>query len=175
MKKIVPIAVGLALIAVWLFLLLRHPGPGSRSAQTSAARPLAPEFALAGLDGRNLALSNYRGKIILLDFWATWCAPCQTEIPLFVEWQKQYGQRGFQVIGISMDDGPQPVRAFYREFRIDYPVALGNVKVAEDYGGILGLPVNLLIDREGRIAVKYAGTTDLPGMEKQIQSLLAEP
>jgi peroxiredoxin len=198
-KKIVPIAVVIILAGLWLYLLLRpgfhpskpkagllgtpfHPSKPkagllgtplpARSSPTSADRPRAPEFSLTALNGRNLTLSDYRGKVILLDFWATWCAPCQAEIPRFVAWQSQYGQRGLQVIGISMDDTAGPVRAFYGKFGINYPVALGNTKVAEDYGGILGLPVNFVIDRTGRIYSKRAGTTDLAVVENEIQSLL---
>jgi thiol-disulfide isomerase/thioredoxin len=172
-KKAILLAIGVLVAGGWLFLLLRPyhaPQP-----QGVPGRPLAPEFSLTDLEGRKLALSGYRGKVILLDFWATWCAPCQTEIPLFVEWQKRYSPRGLQVIGISMDDSAPPVRAFYGKLGINYPVALGSVKVAEDYGGILGLPVNLVIDRSGRIAARHDGMTDLPGLEKEIQALLPAP
>jgi len=166
------IAVVIVLLGLWLFLFLKKPRHSLHSSTATSGYPAAPQFSLAGLDGRTVALSDYRGKVVLLDFWATWCAPCQAEIPRFVEWQSRYGTKGLRVIGISMDDGPGPVRAFRDRFGIDYPVALGNLKVAEDYGGILGLPVNLVIDRNGRIAAKFTGATDLMRLEKQILSLL---
>ncbi len=135
-------------------------------------RPLAPDFSLVDLQGRRVSLADYKGKVVLLDFWATWCVPCETEIPRLVEWQEKYRAQGLQVIGISMDDSPEPVSKFYRQFRINYPVALGTEKVARAYGGILGLPVNLLIDRDGRIQAKYTGETDLHNLQQEIERLL---
>src|ERR1019366_2449465 len=107
------------------------------------------------LDGKPLSLSDYRGKVVLLDFWAAWCVPCRAEIPHFVEFQNKYREQGLQVVGSSMDDGANPVRQFYQQFKMNYPVALGTDKVAEAYGGVLGLPVTFLIGRDGRIAAKY--------------------
>ncbi|HWX91601.1 MAG TPA: TlpA disulfide reductase family protein [Terriglobales bacterium] len=80
--------------------------------------------------GGQLALSAYRGKVILLDFWATWCDPCRDQTPGFVDLQTKFGDRGFQVIGVSMDDGPEPVRDFYQRFKMNYPVVMGNAKIA---------------------------------------------
>lgn len=116
---------------------------------TEAGAELAPDFTLKSLDGTPLRISDYRGKVILLDFWATWCAPCQDEIPRFVEWQSKYRDRGLQVIGLSMDDSPEPVKNFVRKFRMNYPVAIGTQDVASKYGGIFGLPVNIVIDCSG--------------------------
>lgn len=135
---------------------------------SGAGTELAPNFTLKALDGAPLRLSDFRGKVILLDFWATWCAPCQEEIPRFVEWQRRYGEGGLQVIGLSMDDGPKPVQKFSREFGMNYPVALGTQAVASQYGGIFGLPVNIVIGRDGKIKAKHLGMYDLTLLEREL-------
>jgi cytochrome c biogenesis protein CcmG/thiol:disulfide interchange protein DsbE len=150
---------------------------GRRAAQKpkpAASGNVAPDFALTDLDGRKLILSDYRGKVVLLDFWATWCGPCRTEIPHFVEMQNKYGPEGFQVIGISMDDA-KPVRGFYQEYKLNYPVAVGDDKLADRFGGVLGLPVNFIIDRQGRIHAKYLGATDVSVFDEAVKDLLAKP
>ncbi len=168
---------GIALLALVIGLAASQrsqpPAAKSESRSATTARPQAPQFSLVDLDGHPLHLADYRGKVILLDFWATWCVPCETEIPRFIAWQDKYGPQGFQVIGLSMDDDAQPVRAFSRKFRMNYPVAMANEKVAEAYGGILGLPANFVIDRDGRIYAKHVGTTDLPTLEREITKRLA--
>jgi thiol-disulfide isomerase/thioredoxin len=127
---------------------------------TSAVHPSAPEFSITTIDGKQLDLASYRGKVVLLDFWATWCGPCREETPRFVELQNQYGSQGFQMIGVSMDDTAEPVRQFYRDFHMNYPVALGGARLGELYGGVLGLPIAFLIDRDGRILSQHVGATD---------------
>ncbi len=130
---------------------------------------VAPDFSLQDLNGQPLELANYRGKVVLLDFWATWCTPCRGEDPSFVEFQNKYREQGLQVIGISMDDGPKPVREFYQEFKMNYPVALGNEKVAKAYGGVLGL-ADHLPDRPRRPScgkVCWRGANDRPGSGDQ--------
>jgi thiol-disulfide isomerase/thioredoxin len=134
----------------------------------------APDFSLTDLEGRKLNLADYREKVILLDFWATWCVPCQTEIPHFIEWQKKYGDQGFHVIGISMDDDEKAARKFVKRYKFNYPAAMGTEKLANSYGGILGLPANLIIDREGRIVAKHVGETDLAVLEAEIRSQLEQ-
>jgi peroxiredoxin len=140
--------------------------------QLEAGTELAPDFTLKAIDGTSLRLSDYRGKVILLDFWATWCAPCQEEIPRFVEWQNEYRDRGLQVIGVSMDDSPEPVQKFSREFRMNYPVAIGTQDIASQYGGILGLPVNFVIGRDGRIKAKHLGMYDLMLLTRELNEQL---
>ena len=132
----------------------------------------APSFAIKTTDGKRIALSEYQGKVILLNFWATWCGPCQTEMPRFVRFQREYSARGFQVIGISMDDSDAPVRTFISKLKLNYPISMGDAKLAESYGGILGLPITLLIDRTGRIAKRYEGAVDLDAMQHDIERLL---
>jgi len=152
------------LLAAVAFVAIVHRRSPPRGAQGS----LAPDFTLQTLDGAPLRLSDYHGKVVLLDFWATWCAPCREEIPRFVDWQRRYGAQGLQVIGVSMDDSAGPVQKFNREFGINYPVALGNQEVASRYGGILGLPVNIVIGRDGRIVSKHLGMANLSQLEQEL-------
>lgn len=124
------------------------------------------------MDGKQLSLSSYRGKVVLLDFWATWCVPCREEIPHFAELQQKYGDRGLQIIGVSMDDSSDPVGLFYQQFHMTYPVVMGNARIGELYGGVLGLPIAFLIDRDGHIHAKHIGATDASIFEKEIGGLL---
>jgi cytochrome c biogenesis protein CcmG, thiol:disulfide interchange protein DsbE len=167
------IALVLGAVVVVYFERLPH----SLSAVSSGAtkHQLAPDFTLPTPDGRDLQLSSYRGKVVLLDFWATWCDPCREEIPHFVELQQKYGNRGLQIIGVSMDDSPEPVRPFYQRFHMNYPVVMGTAKTGELYGGILGLPISFLIGRDGRIYAKHIGATDASVFEREIKHLIETP
>ena len=167
--------IGMVLVAVCLGIyFLEHSSRRSAPRAAPANRSLAPDFSLPDLTGQPLSLSTYRGKVVLLDFWATWCDPCREEVPLFVELQSKYRTRGFQILGVSMDDGPEPVRDFCQHFKINYPVVMGNAKIGELYGGVLGLPIAFLIGRDGRIYGKHIGATDITVFEKEIISLLQE-
>ncbi len=137
-----------------------------------AGRPLAPDFTLTDLGGKPLTLSSYRGKVVLLDFWATWCDPCRDEIPRFIALQDKYRDRGLQIVGVSMDDTAEPVREFQERFRMNYPVVMGSARIGELYGGILGLPVAFLIGPDGRICSKHFGETDIAVFEKETETLL---
>ena len=158
--------------AVGLILLFAAVAIFSATRRRSEQHPPAPDFNLAQLNGAPLQLSSYRGKVVLLDFWATWCVPCREETPHLVELQRKYGDRGLQVIGVSMDDSPDPVREFYQQFHMNYPVVMGNAKTGELYGGVLGLPIAFAIDRDGKIYKKHIGATDPTVFEKDIQGLL---
>jgi cytochrome c biogenesis protein CcmG/thiol:disulfide interchange protein DsbE len=162
----------LIILAAFAASLLEQHFRSSQLRSPSIERKVAPDFSLPDLNGGQLTLSSYRGKVVLLDFWATWCDPCREEIPQFVELQKQYGDRGLQIIGVSMDDNPEPVRDFYHRFQMNYPVVMGSAKVGELYGGILGLPIAYVIDRDGRIYAKHIGATSISTFEKEIVILL---
>ena len=133
---------------------------------------MAPEITRLDLAGRPVHLTDYRGKLVLLNFWASWCGPCLKEMPRFSSWQQHYGGQGLQVIGVSMDDGAAPVRKFLVGHSVAYPILLGDVKMGEAFGGILGLPLTYLIDAQGRIAARYQGESDLDVMESQILARL---
>ena len=134
----------------------------------------APAFVRNDLSGRRIALEQYRGRVVLLDFWATWCAGCQVELPKFAAWQKKYGARGFNVLAVSMDDTAAPVRRTVRRLHIDFPVVMGDAQLGEDYGGLLGLPMTYLLDRQGKVLAEFKGETDLNAMERAIQSALRQ-
>lgn len=162
----------LLVVAVGLFFLVRqHGAPAVASAQQGA---LAPDFTLADLSGQTLNLSSYRGKVVLLDFWATWCVPCREEIPHLVDLQNKYGSQGLQIIGVSMDDGSEPVREFYQHFKMNYPVVMGDAKTGERYGGVLGLPIAFVIAPDGRITSKHIGSTDISVFEREVAKLLPQ-
>jgi cytochrome c biogenesis protein CcmG, thiol:disulfide interchange protein DsbE len=163
----------LAAVAVGVGIYSYRHSQGSRSDSAVAKQHgPAPDFNLPLIDGGQLRLSSYRGKVILLDFWATWCVPCREETPHFVDLQQKYGGKGLQIIGVSMDDSADPVRTFYQQFHMNYPVVMGTADVGGAYGGVLGLPIAFLIDREGRIYAKHLGATDAAVFDKDITALL---
>ena len=175
-KTIVRGLVLLIIVAVFYFALRHHrvPQAEDRQAANRAAgeHALAPDFALPDLAGKQVNLSSYRGRVVLLDFWATWCGPCREEVPHFVQLQNKYANQGLQIIGVSMDDAPDPVREFYRLFKMNYPVVMGDAKTGELYGGVLGLPIAFLIGRDGRITARHIGAINFTAFEKEIVDLL---
>lgn len=172
MRKVVLILVVIAVV-VGLYELARHQS-ARNGGPAGAIGSVAAPFSLVDLNGKPVDLTAYKGKVVLLDFWATWCVPCQSEIPHFVEFQNNYAAQGFQVIGVSMDDGPDPVRAFYQQYKMNYPVAMGSTQLAQSYGGILGLPVTFLIDRDGKIAANYRGQTETSVIQQRLEALLKQ-
>ena len=138
-------------------------------------RKAAPEFALKDADGRTVRLSEYKGKVVLLNFWATWCGPCRLEMPWFVDFERTYKNDGFAVVGISLDeDGWNAIRPFVTEIGVNYRILQGDDTVAEQYGGVESLPTTFIIDREGRIAATHVGLVSKNVFESEIQSLLGK-
>lgn len=137
------------------------------------ARKRAPDFELKDASGAPVKLSDYAGKVVLLDFWATWCTPCKDSIPWFNELHEKYGPRGFAVLGVSMDESWDVLRPFLEKFGVRYPVVLGNKRVAYLYGDVDALPLAFFIDRAGRVAAIHLGEASRKDYEKVINALLA--
>jgi peroxiredoxin len=160
--------------------LFDHSGP-QRPDQASAVkadktRHPAPDFALKDGDGKVVHLSDYRGKVVLLDFWATWCGPCKIEIPWFIDFQRKNQEKGLVVLGVSMDDeGWDVIKPFVKGVEMNYRVLIGDDKTAQLYGGVDALPTTFLIDREGRIAAIHVGLVDRKEFENGIEELLQTP
>jgi thiol-disulfide isomerase/thioredoxin len=161
-----------AAVAVVLYFI----APGSQ-AQTGEherfAGAAAPEWQLEDPDGQPLKLSDFKGKVVILDFWATWCEPCRWEISVFVALQKQYAAQGLTVVGVSMDDaGASVVKSFMKNLGMNYPVVIGTERVADLYGGISGLPTTFIIDRNGNIVTSREGIVSQETLEREIRPLL---
>jgi cytochrome c biogenesis protein CcmG/thiol:disulfide interchange protein DsbE len=152
--------------------ILSMPGKASAQSSSDLLHKVAPQFSRPDLNGRQINLKDYRGKVVLLNFWATWCASCQVELPRFEEWQKRYSKDGLQVLTISMDDGDAPVRKTVRKLHLALPVVMGDAKLGESYDGVLGLPVTFLIARDGTVVAKIKGETDLGALETRLRQLL---
>lgn len=153
----------LAAVAVGLYTAIHY---GLRPSRHSA------EQTFTDLNGDRIRLSNYRGKLLLVNFWAAWCVPCREEIPEFIKLQEKYRDQGLQVIGISIDDTESELRDFYREYKMNYPVIPGDQKTADAFGGVLGLPTTFIIDRDNQIRARQVGSTNFRTLEQQIASLL---
>ena len=159
-----------------------HLPAGTRSVAPAAlvqlqnidSHPQAPDFALTDVNtGAKLSLADYKGKVVLLDFWATWCGPCRIEIPWFVEMQQKYQSQGFVVIGVATRDSEAAVRKFYQQFHLNYPVAMGNDALSTQYGGLIGLPTSFMIGRDGRLYAEHTGVTGRGEFESEAEQLLA--
>ncbi len=146
------------------------------SVKADKDRKLAPDFALKDGDGKLVHLADYRGKVVLLDFWATWCGPCKIEIPWFMEMQRKNKDKGFEVLGVAMDDeGWETVKPFISDLGVNYRILMGNDMTAQLYGGVDALPTTFLIDRTGRIAAVHVGLASKKDFEDGIQQLLQQP
>ena len=133
----------------------------------------APEFELADLSGKRVRLSDFKGKVVILDFWATWCGPCRVEIPHFVRLQSKYRAQGLAIVGLSLDDdGAKSVRPFVEDHDVNYTMLLANKDTANLYGGIVGIPTTFVLDRQGRIVKKFIGVMPPETFEETVRPLL---
>ncbi len=154
-------------------------GAGAQASGGSGACPAnAPEarldFTLKDMNGADVRFADHKGKVVLLNFWATWCPPCKMEIPWFIEFQEQYGEKGFQVLGVSVDDPPERLPPFAREYGTNYPLLVGADRddVQEAFGPIFGIPVTVIIGRDGRICKRHLGPVGKEQFESEIKALL---
>ena len=170
---IVVVAMVISLLLVFGVTKARH-----RTDPPDAGRMLknqmAPDFALASLDGKTtIRLSDYRGKAVLLNFWATWCVPCKIEMPWFVELQNQYGAQGLQVVGVAMDDAsPEDIAKFAKDMGVNYPIAVGKEAVGDAYGGVQFLPATFYIGRDGKVIDKVFGLKGKHEIQDDIKKAL---
>lgn len=155
-------------------------GPGEHGTTTGqggtpgAVGTAAPPYALADLEGKVVKNTDFLGKVVILDFWATWCGPCKAEIPDFIALQDKYKGRGLEIVGLSVDDGgASDVKPFADEHKINYTMLLANAETARAYGGISGIPTTFIVDKQGKIVKKFLGQTDPEVFEAAIQPLLA--
>ena len=134
---------------------------------------VAPDFSLESLEGKTMRLSDFRGKAVLLNFWATWCGPCKIEMPWFVELQQKYGSQGLQVVGVAMDDASkEDIAKFAKEMGVNYPVLIGKEAVGDSYGGIPALPETFFIGRDGKVVDKILGLRGKAEIEDAIKKAL---
>lgn len=133
----------------------------------------APAWELKGVDGETVKSTDFKGKVVVLDFWATWCGPCKMEIPGFVELQEKYGKDGLVIVGVSLDEGgPSVVKPFMKRNKINYPIVMHDGKITDVFGGVSGIPTTFIINREGKITAKHVGYIDKAQFEKEIKPLL---
>ena len=133
----------------------------------------APDFVLPTLEGKNLRLADFSGKVIILDFWATYCPPCRREIPEFIELYNKYMDKGLVIIGVSLDRGNiEGLKTFCQNEGVNYPIAIGNDEVTASYGGIRYIPTTFIIDKNGNIVKKFIGYTSINVFEREIEKLL---
>jgi thiol-disulfide isomerase/thioredoxin len=147
---------------------------GAASQCDPKAKPAKLNFTLKDVNGRPVKLADFKGKILVLNFWATWCIPCRAEIPALVELQAKYGGNGLQVIGVSIDDPAEKMKPFIGQYRINYPVlqALGNDSILDTYGPMVVVPQTVLIERAGKMCTKHVGPVTKEAFEQEIKGLL---
>jgi len=140
----------------------------------SVAAPAKLNFTFKDINGKKVSLSQFKGKVIILDFWATWCVPCKAEIPGFIELQKKYGGKGLQIVGLSVDDSQSLAKKYSDEMKMNYPILLaeGKEDILRAYDPINSIPVSVIIDRQGRIVTRHVGIATMDVFEKEIAGLL---
>lgn len=171
---IIVVAMVVTVMLVFGFQMARRKSRSASSQGPSLQGKPAPDFALHALDGQTVHLSDFRGKGVLLNFWATWCQPCKIEMPWFAELQKQYGPQGLQIVGVAMDDaGPKEISKFAHDLGVNYPILVGEESVGDAYGGLPFLPATFYIGRDGKVVDKVYGLKGRGEIEDSIKKTLA--
>ena len=172
---VIVVAMVVTAMLVFGFQMARRNSRGVVNAGPNMKGQLAPDFTLQSLEGKPVRLSDFRGKAVLLNFWATYCAPCKIEMPWFVELQKQYGPDGFQVIGVAMDDADaDEIAKFAKNMGVNYPILIGKEAVGDAYGGVQFLPDTIYIGRDGKVVEKVFGLKGKGEIESNIRKALAQ-
>jgi thiol-disulfide isomerase/thioredoxin len=134
-----------------------------------------PAWTLKDLAGKTVSLSDFKGKVVVLDIWATWCPPCRAEIPHFIELQDEYKDKGVTVVGMSVDStGPESVAKFAQEHKMNYPIVMADEATATAYGADQGIPLTIVIDKKGNVVARHLGLTDKEVFENDIKTALAK-
>jgi peroxiredoxin len=145
-----------------------------KAAQAGQIGTAAPAYALPNLDGKTVKNTDFLGKVVILDFWATWCPPCRMEVPHFNRLQAEYRDQGLEIVGLSLDaGGARDVRPFVEEYKVNYTMLLATDETSQSYGGVVGIPTTFVIDRKGTIVKKFVGFTPPEVFEETIKPLLA--
>jgi cytochrome c biogenesis protein CcmG/thiol:disulfide interchange protein DsbE len=185
MKRIGLILAVLAVIAIGAFVESRVMRlPSARAAKVNKENTSSSvDFTLKDLDDHEVSLSQFKGRVVFVNFWATWCGPCNIEIPWLIDLQNKYRAQGFTVVGVAMDeDGRSAVAPFVQAKRfkvggaaqsMNYPIVLGNDATADKFGGLVGLPTSVLISQDGRVVKRVDGLVSYDEIEKAIESQLA--
>lgn len=170
---IIVVAMVVVLMLVVGLKFARRSSPGSASVHTQGG--LAPDFTLQSLDGKTVRLSDFHGKPVVLNFWATWCGPCKIEMPWFVDFQKQYAGAGVQFLGVAMDDAStKDIAEFAQSMKVNYPILIGKESVGDAYGGVQFLPETFYIDRSGKIVDKAFGLKGRGEIEDDIKKIVGQ-
>jgi thiol-disulfide isomerase/thioredoxin len=184
MKKGIFVTLGIvALVGLMIWADRKFPAKGTSSTNARAAAPTdAPTVSLKNLEDKDVTLQQYKGQVVLVNFWATWCEPCKSEIPMLIGLRQKYGPRGFEILGFSMDEeGKKAVQPFLDKERFDvggqkeainYPIVLANDTIAEKFGGVVGLPTSMLFTRDGKKIKTIVGPVDRDDISKEIERLL---
>jgi peroxiredoxin len=171
---LVVVALVVALMLYFGYHQVRHVGAASAPRLTQST--LASDFSLESLDGTTMRLSDFRGKAVLLNFWATWCGPCKVEMPWFVDFQNRYGSQGLQIVGVAMDDASkEDIGKFAKDMGVNYPILIGKDSVGDQYGGVPALPETFVITRDGKILDKIIGLRGKAEIEDIIKKALETP
>ena len=171
MAAVAALALGLLTLPVWL------TGPRAGAApegETSCKAEAAPNmnFTLKDMNDADYKLGDLKGKVVLVNFWASWCGPCLTEIPEFIKVREQYHDKGFEIVGISTDDTPQQLREFAEKYKTNYPLVQVTAEVEEAFGPVFGLPTSILIARDGSVCKRHFGPISKEQLEKELKPLL---